>query len=88
MLGMNVFRAPVSLLLIPLRVYYYYDVHLGSDFLVRESLPPMPTAIDSFRSANSTAMLNGGSVTLVYGMLVCFLGALITAASLAEMVSM
>ncbi|PSS20430.1 hypothetical protein M430DRAFT_34710 [Amorphotheca resinae ATCC 22711] len=38
--------------------------------------------------SNSTAMSNGGSVTLVYGFIFCFFGSLATAASLAEMVSM
>ncbi|MCJ1299474.1 hypothetical protein MMC08_002266 [Hypocenomyce scalaris] len=38
--------------------------------------------------SNSTAMVNGGAVTLVYGFIFCFFGSLATAASLAEMVSM
>ena len=38
--------------------------------------------------ANVTAMLNGGPVTLVYGFIYAVLGALSTAASLAEMASM
>ncbi len=38
--------------------------------------------------ANFTAMLNGGPSTLVYGFIYAFLGALATAASLAEMASM
>jgi len=38
--------------------------------------------------ANATAMLNGGPVTLVYGFIYAFLGALATASSLAEMASM
>ena len=33
-------------------------------------------------------MIDGGPVTLVYGFIFCWLGALVTAASLAEMVSM
>jgi choline transport protein len=33
-------------------------------------------------------MINGGPVTLVYGFIVCFIGSLATAASLAELVSM
>lgn len=37
--------------------------------------------------ANFTAMLNGGPATLVYGFIYAFLGALSTAASLAEMAS-
>lgn len=38
--------------------------------------------------ANSTALVNGGPVTLVYGFLYAVVGALATAASLAEMASM
>lgn len=38
--------------------------------------------------SNNTAMLNGGPVTLIYGFIFCWLGALATAASLAEMASM
>ncbi|KAA6414258.1 MAG: Amino acid polyamine transporter I [Lasallia pustulata] len=38
--------------------------------------------------ANSTAMFNGGAVTLVYGFIFCFFGSMATAASLAELVSM
>ncbi|KAK5115262.1 hypothetical protein LTR62_001462 [Meristemomyces frigidus] len=38
--------------------------------------------------ANSTAMLNGGPATLVYGFIYAILGALSTAASLGEMASM
>lgn len=39
-------------------------------------------------SANSTALINGGPVTLVYSFIICAFGSLATAASLAEMVSM
>lgn len=39
-------------------------------------------------SANPVAMLDGGPATLVYGFLFCWFGALMTAASLAEMASM
>ncbi|CAI7606440.1 unnamed protein product [Penicillium crustosum] len=39
-------------------------------------------------SANLTAMNDGGPVTLVYGFLFCWFGALVTASSLAEMASM
>ncbi|KAJ5182359.1 Amino acid/polyamine transporter I [Penicillium cf. viridicatum] len=38
--------------------------------------------------ANLTAMIDGGPVTLVYGFLFCWFGALVTASSLAEMASM
>lgn len=38
--------------------------------------------------ANTTAMYNGGPVTLIYGFIFCWIGALTTAASLAEMASM
>ena len=38
--------------------------------------------------ANGTAMYNGGPVSLIYGFLFCWIGALVTAASLAEMASM
>ena len=41
-----------------------------------------------YRSANLTAMIDGGPVTLVYGFLFCWFGALVTASSLAEMASM
>lgn len=34
-----------------------------------------------------TALINGGSVTLLYGTVLSFLGALVTTASLAEMAS-
>ena len=37
---------------------------------------------------NGTAMYNGGPVSLIYGFLFCWIGALVTAASLAEMASM
>lgn len=37
--------------------------------------------------ANFTAMINGGSPTLIYGFIFCFFGTLATAASLAEMAS-
>jgi len=37
--------------------------------------------------ANNTAMINGGPPTLIYGFVFCFMGALATAASLAEMAS-
>ena len=37
--------------------------------------------------ANFTAMINGGSPTLIYGFILCFFGTLATAASLAEMAS-
>lgn len=37
--------------------------------------------------ANTVAMLNGGPPTMVWGFVYAFLGALTTAASLAEMVS-
>jgi choline transport protein len=37
--------------------------------------------------ANFTAMINGGSPTLIYGFVFCFFGTLATAASLAEMAS-
>ena len=37
--------------------------------------------------ANTTAMYNGGPVTLIYGFIFCWIGALTTAASLAEMAS-
>ncbi|KAB8238766.1 uncharacterized protein BDW43DRAFT_319124 [Aspergillus alliaceus] len=38
--------------------------------------------------ANPTAMFDGGPATLVYGYIFCWFGALVTAASLAEMASM
>ncbi|KAJ6021942.1 Amino acid/polyamine transporter I [Penicillium herquei] len=38
--------------------------------------------------ANATAMVDGGPATLVYGFIFCWIGALVTAASLAEMASM
>ena len=38
--------------------------------------------------SNTTAMYNGGPVTLIYGFIFCWIGALTTAASLAEMASM
>ncbi|KAJ5625824.1 Amino acid/polyamine transporter I [Penicillium lagena] len=38
--------------------------------------------------ANAIAMIDGGPATLVYGFIFCWIGALVTAASLAEMASM
>lgn len=46
----------------------------------------MPST-DRSLSANSTALLNGGGPTLVYGTLFAWAGSLVTAASLAEMAS-
>jgi hypothetical protein len=43
---------------------------------------------DQMNSCNAIAMADGGSATLVYGYIFCWIGALVTAASLAEMASM
>lgn len=43
---------------------------------------------DQWYSANPAAMTDGGPATLVYGFIFCWIGALLTAASLAEMASM
>jgi amino acid permease len=42
----------------------------------------------NYNSCNAIAMADGGPATLVYGYIFCWLGALVTAASLAEMASM
>lgn len=39
-------------------------------------------------SANPISMIDGGPASLVYGYIFCWFGALVTAASLAEMASM
>ena len=72
-----------------------HDVHLGSGIFVSDPgqfilcLQWSMIETNAIRvSANTTAMSDGGPVSLIYGYIFCFFGTLATAASLGELASM